>query len=180
MIFMQELDFLMDLFDRKMVEILRLFLQFPEKKFYLKEVSDSSDVSMASSHRILTKLVKLSVLDEIKISKFKVYQLLKNDRSAFLGSFIKQSVKVLEMFVDSIKNFPGVEMVILHGKEADNKANILIIGENVSKSDVKHVSADLREKYNYTISYLTLTHEQYGQMSEMGLYSGTKKTLYRG
>ncbi|MFP4111443.1 MAG: hypothetical protein ACLFPQ_00075 [Candidatus Woesearchaeota archaeon] len=176
---MQELEFLTHLFDKKLIDILRLFFQFPEKKFYLKEISDSSKVSMATTHRTLTKLVKLEVLDEIKISKFKVYQLARNEKTNFLGSFIKQSVKVAELFVEKAKDIEGVEMIILHGKETDTKANLLIIGQEVPKEEIKSVAAELKEKYNFTISYLTLTQEQYEQMSAMGLYSGSKKILHQ-
>lgn len=176
---MQELDFLTQLFDHKLIDILRMFLQLPEKKFYLKEVSDSANVSIASTHRILSKLSKLEVLDEIKISKFKAYQLAKNEKAEFLATFIKQSVKVLEIFVGMIKEIKGVEMVILHGKETETKANVLVIGQDVPLAEIKAAVAELREKYNFTISYLTLAHDQYEQMSAMGLYSGSKKTLYQ-
>jgi hypothetical protein len=174
---MQELEFLTDLFDQKLISILRLFLQFPEKKFYLKEVSDNAKVSLATTHRILSRLVKLEVLDEIKISKFKVYQIAQNEKTEFLGSFIKLSVNVIEIFVEMVKELEGIDLVILHGKETDKKANILLIGQTLPVVEIKAVVAELREKYSFTISYLTLTHEQYEQMSAMGLYSGSKKTL---
>ncbi|MFP4656964.1 MAG: hypothetical protein ACLFNK_05300, partial [Candidatus Woesearchaeota archaeon] len=70
---MSEKDLLESLFDDKLVRVLRVFFQFAQKKFYLKEVSEYSKVSMATAHRILTRLVKLNIITEIKISKFKVY-----------------------------------------------------------------------------------------------------------
>lgn len=177
-ILMKELDFLESLFDKKLVSILRIFFQFGTKKFYLKEVSDMCGVSMATTHRILTKLVRLGILEEIKISKFKVYQLAKNEKTEFLASFIKGSVKILDIFIDQIKDDSAIESIILVGKESDTKANLLIIGEGVDTEKVKQAVSDLKEQYNYKITYITMPREQYEQMSAMGLYPGTKKTLY--
>jgi hypothetical protein len=175
---MQNYDFLAHLFDSKLLGVLRLFLQFPEKKFYLKEISDSSEVSIATTHRILTRLVKLDVLSEIKISKFKVYELAKNDKVDFLSSFIDLSVDAVEIFVEKVKNLPGIEKIILHGKATKNKANLFLIGSSFPSSEIKLVVAELREKYNFTITYLTFGQEQYEQMSVMGLFPQTKKILF--
>jgi hypothetical protein len=134
---------------------------------------------MATTHRILTKLVKLGILDEIKISKFKVYQLAQNEKTEFLSSFIKESVKVLEVFIEAISSDPAIETIILVGKESDSKANVLIIGENVDAEKIKIAASDIKDQYNYKITYITMPQQQYDQMSSMGLYPGTKKTVYQ-
>ena len=176
---MADLDFLESLFDDKLVRILRVFFQFSQKKFYLKEVSDQSKVSMATTHRILTKLVRLNIISEVKISKFKVYQLAVNERTEFLSEFIKGSVKVTETFVDMIKDDPGIESVILVGKEGESKANLIIIGSSVDTERVKLATTEVKERYNYKITYINMPMEQYEQMVSMGLYPGTKKVLYQ-
>ena len=176
---MTNLDFLESLFDDKLVRVLRVFFQFAQKKFYLKEVSDQSKVSMATTHRILTRLVKLSIISEIKISKFKVYQLAANDRTDFLSEFIKGSVKVTEIFVDMIKHDEMIESIILVGKETESKANLMIIGSAVDSEKLKLATTDIKEKYNYKITYITMPMAQYEQMVSMGLYPGTKKVLYQ-
>lgn len=175
---MTDLDFLESLFDDKLVRVLRVFFQFGQKKFYLKEVSDYSNVSMATTHRILTRLVKLNIISEIKISKFKVYQLANNERTNFLSEFIKGSIKVTEIFVDMIKDDPSIESVILVGKETEAKANLIIIGSSVDNEKLKLAVSEVKEKYNYKITYITMPAEQYEQMASMGLYPGTKKTLF--
>lgn len=175
---MQQLDFLESLFDRKMVSVLRVFFRFSEKKFYLKEVADSSKVSQATTHRLLTRLVRLGILDEIKISKFKVYQMAKNEKVTFLETFMKESVKVAEVFADIAKDDSAIEEIILVGKETDTKANLIIIGEDVDAALLKHTVADIQEKYSYKITYISMAKAQYQQMSAMGLYPGAKKVLF--
>ncbi len=176
---MADLDFLESLFDDKLVRIMRVFFQKSDRKFYLKEVSDLAKVSIATTHRILTKLVRLNIISEIKISKFKVYQLSSNERTSFLSDFIKGSVKVTEIFVDMIKDDPGIESIILLGKEKESKANLIIIGKAIDGEKVKLATADVKEKYSYNITYMTMPAEQYEQMISMGLYPGTKEVLYR-
>ena len=176
---MADLDFLESLFDRKLVSILRIFFQFEEKKFYLKEVSDSSKVSIATTHRILTKLVKLDILSEIKISKFKVYHLAKNEKTDFLSSFIKSSIKVLDMFIDKIKSDSNIESIILVGRETDSKSNIIVIGNSIDSEKLKIASSEIKDQFNHKITYITMPIEQYEQMSSMGLYPGTKKPIYQ-
>lgn len=175
---MQELDFLESLFDKKLVSVMRVFFRFPEKKFYLKEVSDNSRVSQATTHRILSRIVRLGILDEIKISKFKVYQLAKNDKVGFLGTFMQETVKIAEIFVEMVKSLDGVEKIIQVGKESNNKTNMLVIGEGVDQGKLKIAAGNIKEKYGAKVTHISMAEEQYKQMSEMGLYPGVKKVLY--
>ncbi|MFW5891341.1 MAG: winged helix-turn-helix domain-containing protein [Nanoarchaeota archaeon] len=175
---MDEIALLRDLFDHKVIDILRLFLSNQSKQFYLKEISDSVKVPMATTHRILKSLVKSEIIKETNISKFKIYQLADNPKVKFLNSFIKESIKVVSIFVDKISHINGINRIILHGKEEKTRANILIIGQNIDVAKIKELVADIKEEYNYYISYMTLTEEQYDQMSNMGLYSGQKKLLF--
>lgn len=175
---MDKSELLEDLFDSKIINIIKLFLANKDKDFYLKEISDTVRVPMASTHRVLKKLVRLEIIIEKNISKFKVYCLAQNEKVIYLRSFIKESQKVIEMFISRIRIFSSIKRVILHGKENENKANILIIGKEINSQRIKEIVADIKEDNNYHISYMVLTDEQYEQMSNMGLYSGTKKLLY--
>ena len=82
------------------------------------------------------------------------------------------------MFVDRIKSLEGIEKIILHGKQTNKKANVLVLGSNVDATQIKLISSEIKEKYDFTILSLTLTNEQYEQMSAMGLYSGEKQVLF--
>ena len=96
----------------------------------------------------------------------------------FLTSFIKQTVKVIEIFVKQVKDINGINAIIQHGKENQNRANLLLIGTDIPGTKIKEIIANIKEKYNFYISYMSLTVEQYEQMSSMGLYSGSKRVLY--
>jgi len=167
------------IFDPKLVAVMRLFLHDREKEYYLREVSKLTRVSPATTLRIIRKLHKAEILQEIRIKKFKLYRLAVNENVTFLESFMKEETHILNEFVNSLKILPGVQSVILHGKDQPDRANVLIIGENVDSGQTKALCGAIREKYRFTISALTLTQDQFEQMSSMGLYSGEKKLVYR-
>ena len=121
---MDEIGFLREIFDSKIVDVLKFFFGNPTKDFYLKEISDSVSVPMATTHRILQRLHNLEVIEENNISKFKIYRLADNEKVKYLGKFIKHSVKAVEIFVQGVRKVPNVEQIILNGKELDNRATL--------------------------------------------------------
>jgi Fe2+ or Zn2+ uptake regulation protein len=167
-----------ELFDNKILQILKLFFREKEKTFYLREITKLSNVPLATTYRIVNKLVHLQLIEIISIRKFKLYRLANNQKTQFLDSFLHEGKKLIQFFIDEITKIPEIEAVILHGKETEDKANMLVIGENIDPNAVKRVCGVVREQYSFTISTLTLTKEQFAQMSSMGLYSGKKKVLY--
>jgi hypothetical protein len=81
-------------------------------------------------------------------------------------------------FVESIKAFDGIDMIILHGDEEKNKANILVIGSSFDKPSIERNVAWIADKFKFKIILLTLTPDQYNQMTSMGLYKDKKKILF--
>jgi hypothetical protein len=176
---MENLKILESLFDSKKLRILKLFLQDKEKQFYLREIAANSKVPVASAFRIIRLLVELKLVDIIKVHKFKLYRLARNENTSFLDSFLKEGKRIVQYFVDKIKKIPQLDAVVLHGKETEEKANVLLIGQGIDPYEVKKICASIKEQYNFVVSALALTQEQFAQMSTMGLYSGQKKILYR-
>ena len=175
---MENLGLLEELFDRYTIRIIQLFLSNKEETFYLREVSKQTKVPLATTSRIINKLLKLNILKLNKLNKFKVYSLNNNTYVKYLESFMKKDVQILDKFVDSINHFSGIESIILHGDEMKDRANVLLIGNNIDTNAIKEVVANIKEGSKFTVSALVLTREQYDQMSQMGLYSGKKKILF--
>lgn len=176
---MENIQMLQELFDSKILAVLKLFFRHPERKFYLLEIAKESGVASATTYRMMQKLTSLGLIRQIKVNKFKLYQLNQNDNVEFLQGFIREDIQVLKLFTNSIKDMEEIEAIILHGKETGNKANLLIIGENVDSAKISAQCAAIKEKYDFTITSLALTRDQYEQMSSMGLYSGQKKVIYK-
>lgn len=172
-------DILEQLIDPKTLKIIRVFFENDKKQFYLREISKLTEVSPASSFRILNKLVDLKIIDLIKSAKFKTYRLSDNETTRFLGQLIKKQKQVLQILVTRIKDIKELEEVILYGKEEKDKANILLIGANIPVDAAKDVCSSIKEEFNYTITPLILTREQFEQMDRMGLYPEKKRVLFR-
>ena len=144
----------------------------------LREISKKSGVPVASTFRIINRLLSMNLIRLVRINKFKLYKLANTKETDFLKNILKKDKNILGFFVDRIKDVEGISQVILHGREAKDKANILLIGENINPSLVKALTYEIKQQYNFNISSLSLTHEQYRQMLSMGLYSGEKKNLF--
>lgn len=175
---MENIELLEGLFDNKIINIISLLLQSREKQFYLREISKDSKVPIATTFRILQKLIKLKIVKTIKVSRFKLYQVEENDQVMFLASIIKAKKKALQDFVDAMKRIKDVNMVILHGEETEVKANLLIIGGDIDITKVKDIVRETKERHDFTISYMTLTPDQYNQMSSIGLLPRQKRILF--
>lgn len=73
-----------ELIDRKIKAILTVILGDKEGLFHLQKISKMSKVPIASSFRILRKLVDSNIVEVIKIDKFKVYRLANNKKTKAL------------------------------------------------------------------------------------------------
>ena len=175
---MQAVDVLTELFDKKILAILNTIINDKTGGMYLGEISKAANVPNATTYRILNKLVKVELIEEVKIKKLKLYKFKRSGKSEFLYKLFKKDVQVLKIFIEKVKNMPGLQAIVLHGEEAKDRANILLIGNNIDAGNVKEICAKIKEDHNFIISPLTLTAEQYDSMSKMGLYSGKKNILF--
>jgi len=175
---MEAVDLLTELFDKKILSVLNILVNDRSEGMYLGEIARASEVAPATTFRIVNKLVDIDLVEEQKIKKLKLYKFNRSTRSEFLFKLLKKDVQVLKIFIENIKELEGLQAVLLHGEEAKDKANILLIGHNIDTGKVKEICADIKEKYNFIISPLSLTAEQYESMSKMGLYSGKKNILF--
>lgn len=175
---MNNASLLAELFDKKVLDVITVFLKNKDKDFYLREVAKQSKVPLASTFRIVRKLQNLDFVQQIIISKFKLYRLAENEKTKGMEMLILGRKTPLDEFVENVSRFTDVKSVILHGEVTRDGANILIIGEGVDSGELKTLNTDIKEKYNFSIKYLVLTEEQFGQMDSMGLYPKRKKVIF--
>jgi Fe2+ or Zn2+ uptake regulation protein len=175
---MQPNELLPELFDKKILEIIKHLIDNPEQQFYLRELSRKTKVPVATTYRIVHKLSKLELVKEIRIKKFKLYQISQNKNVQFLASFLEEKRSAIAEFVEKASSVEGVMVIIRHGKETKDKANLLVIGRDVQQDKLQVLAGEIKDKYKFSIIYLTLTPQQYEQMSSMGLFPGKKDILY--
>ncbi|RLG23470.1 hypothetical protein DRN85_09315 [Methanosarcinales archaeon] len=176
---MADIEILKQLFDKKIIRIIHVFLQNKNKQFYLRELGRAADVSPATTYRIIGKLVKAGIVEEVKISKFKVYKIIINEKTKGLAKLLKEEVNPLEIFVEKAKKLDDVDLIILQGKKTNKSANILIIGNDDMSKKVDEICKELKQKHNFNIDFLILSDLQFRQMTKLGVYSGDKKILWK-
>ena len=179
---MENIRVLEELFDQKKVRILKFLIKEPEREYYLREISKIVKVPVASTFRIIRKLTEMNLVDIITIKRMKLYRI--NQKSAnyrFIKEMLKEEKRIVELFIESIRGVKEIKKVILYGKEGRegaNKANLLLIGDNIPADTINMSAAEINEKYNFRISTLRLTEEQYEQMLTMGLYPEEKRVIF--
>ncbi len=167
------------LFDKKRISLVKLFLDNPEREYGVREAAKAARVSLASTHRILHLLKRLAVVEERKIRQLKLYRLDQNKATRFLDELLAVKRSAIEEFVEQAKLLAGVEEIIQHGKATKEKVSLLVIGRDLDAGALSRAVGEIKERLKFTILHLSLSPEQYEQMSSMGLYAGEKQTLYR-
>lgn len=177
MILMQKIELVRGLMDNKKLAVLDVLFNAHEE-MYLGEIAKQSKVPVASVFRILKELVKFELVKVNQIKRLKLYGVDRNEKTLFWGNLLKKGVQVLDDFISIVKEIPGLQEVMLHGEEMKDRANLLLIGENLDEGVLKKAVSDIKDKYGFTITYLPLTLLQYKQMSAMGMYGEKKKVVW--
>jgi DNA-binding transcriptional ArsR family regulator len=165
------------LFDKKMIKILRLLINNPEKEFYLREISRQTKVPVATTFRIIKLLKEVELIDEKKNKYLKVYRANQKNISVF-SELLEDKSSALREFVDYVSKLSGISQLILHGEEYKDKASIFIIGTNSDHEAINVKAVEIKEKFAFNIIHTFLSQNQYEQMTSMGLFSGKKVNLF--
>lgn len=165
------------LFDKKVIKILRLFINNPDSEYYLREIARISKVSPASTYRIISSMKDLELLEERRDKHLKTY-ILNQDNAGMFIDLLGDKKSAIQEFAQFIKDVDGVRSCIMHGKEEKDKASILVVGTDIDQEVIRSQTINIKEKYDFNIIFLVLDPVQYDQMLQMGLYPGKKTVLY--
>ena len=163
------------LLDSKKVSVLKVLLNSSEE-LYLKEIAEKSNVSITSTFRLLQDFVNQDLIEKKLWKTSKIYLCKKNEKVNFLKELLFEEFDGVQTFLDSIKEISEIKKIILQGKKTRNKANLLLIGENINQTKIDEICKEIKNQ-GFELSYFPLTEQQYEQMTKMGLYSGEKKVL---
>ena len=166
------------LMDEKKQRILKFFINNPDEKFYLREVGRAAKVPPATTYRIINRLLTMDILELYKLKRTKLYVIAKNSKTEALREIFEEKKTAVQEFVEYVSKLDNVERIILHGEESKDKTSLLIVGTKVDAAAIKVKVGDIKEKYNISIIDLTLTSDQFHQMTVMGLFPGEKTILW--
>jgi len=176
---MEDIRVLEELFDNKVIRILKTLLMDSRKQYYLQELANRSSVPIATTSRILAKLEKAQAVQVDKISRFKLYRMAENQRARLLSRLFKEDRKILQIFAQEASKIKGIDMIIQHGKDtAENAVVIIIHGDYYDAGALKSLEAEIRTKYKYHILSFKHSKEHYNQAVGARMYDKTKKVLF--
>jgi hypothetical protein len=171
-------NILEEFFDKKELAILKLFLFDKTDKFYLREISKKAKIPIATTFRIVRKLKQIEIIEETQIKKTKLYSLAQNKNTKKLAELFEERKTIIDEFVTTISVLEGVAMILIHGEEEKERANLIILGTNINTKAIKDKVGELKEKHNFTIIELVLEPAQFAQMSSMNLFPNKKTILW--
>lgn len=175
---MEKVDILRELFDEKVISILRLFMSFPEKQFYLSEISEKTKVNIATAFRILNKLNMLNYIKSLEIGKTKLYQLDKSDKTRTISNMMRGERKEpLEDFIERIKLLPRIKKIFLDFK-SENRAKLLIVGEFLLRERIERICSEIKQRYNFIIEFSEVSEKQLENLSAFLINDFDKKLLW--
>jgi len=167
---------LAQLFDRKTIEVLKKLL-LKKDIFYLRDLSRETSVSLATTFRIVQKLMGLGLVAKDHQDKFTFYrlnresQIYKEIYALVLGStpdpvdLLKQQLK--EKFVGLFQAYVT--------KDKDRK--IFIVSEHVSQTDADAIAQTVHQATGTKPNYMVVTPSFFEQMQTIGLITKDKLSV---
>ncbi|MBU0907310.1 MAG: hypothetical protein KKE05_04085 [Nanoarchaeota archaeon] len=173
---MKKSDVLRELFDEKIIKIINIFLEEPEKHFSLTQTSSVAKVNVATTLRILDRLVKKEIVEITFMGKSKFYKLKQGEKTIALGRLLKKEEHITD-FIDRVKEIPKIKRIILESK-TDDGAKVILVGSPVPSDKIAIIIKEIEEKYSFKIQYIELSEDQFEGMEKMGLYNLNKKIIW--
>ena len=166
---------LAQLVDEKKSAVLKALFNSKEE-LCLNEVAAKSSVSVTSTFRILQELTNAGLVKRREWKNSKVYSPEDNEKVTFLKELFYEEFDGLGEFLNSVSGMTSIQSIVSYGPKKKDKGSVMLIGEGIDSNKVTEICQQLKEK-GFELTFLTLTKNQYDQMTRMGLYSGDKKVL---
>ena len=172
------MDVLKDLFDEKIISVISLFIENPEKKYFLSDVANSTKINITTTFRILNKLVEKSFLKPTIVGKVRLYQLEKNEKTMELMKILKSGSSPLNEFIEDISVHPRIRKIILESKDK-NSAKVLIVGDFLPQEKINKAIEKIKQKDNFKINYVEITEKQFDGLKAFQNYNLEKKIIWK-
>jgi predicted transcriptional regulator len=172
------MEVLKNLFDEKILKIITLFIENPDKKYFLTDVSKSAKVNITTTFRILNKLAEKGFLKRKVMGKIRFYQLDYNEKTKQLADLLRKSEgNSINEFVSLVSFHPRIKKIILESKE-ENSAKIILVGDFLPQEKISKAVNEIKNRHNFKISYVEISENQYLKLKEFKNYNLDKKIIW--
>ncbi len=163
-------ELLSKIFDIKTVEVIKILIT-KRGRFYLRDLSRESGVSLATTYRIVQKLKDIGVVYKDGKEKIEFYELNRNsDNFSIIQEIFMDSIKKPgEIVKEELHKIHGMEPRIYYEKANENK--IIVVS---SLTEKKELSA-LKEKIDGDLKIVLFSNSQFIELKNAGFVKS--KTL---
>ena len=164
---------LANLFDKKTIEVLKKLL-LKKDIFYLRDISRETSVSLATTFRIVQKLVSLGLVTKEQQDKFTWYKLLRDTEiyKEIYALVMGATPDPADLFKQQMKEKFAAAFQAFVTKDKERK--IIVISEMVKQPDADAVISSVAETTGTKLNCMVMTPQFYEQMQTMGLISKDK------
>lgn len=158
-------------------KLLTLFLENPDKSFFVRELTREIDERINSVRRELDNLAKFGLLTSKQVDQKRFYQV--NKKFVLYGELyelIKKSKLLIEKVVtESVQKLDGLKYLALTGCFVDDdiiQTDVLLVGK-ITDDELQKFINELENIYQKEIRYTHLTTHEFNVRKEL-----TDKFLY--
>lgn len=160
-------------FDSKTVAVVYALLG-KKGRFYLRDLSRESGVSLATAHRIIQKLVTTRMIKKDESDRIKFYEV---DRTSeafklFANMFLDKSKTPLEIIKDRIGLLHGSEPRIFVDREDQNK--IVIVSALMDRDNLYDITGFVNGELGTEINPVLFSNTQFLEMKKAGFFDSRK------
>ncbi|MGB9675381.1 MAG: winged helix-turn-helix domain-containing protein [Candidatus Nanoarchaeia archaeon] len=165
---------LANLFDKKTVDILRVLL-LKSSNFYIRDLAKETGVPLATTFRIVQKLVGLGLVQKKEFEKFVFYSV---NKEAPIYHEVHNLIfgtpsDPLELFKKTLKERYGGAYTAYQDKDK----KLFIISDILKEQDVSEIAQFVFNKTEVKPNYILVTRDFFQKMQEMGLIQKDKLQL---
>ncbi len=160
------------LFSSTRAELLGLFFNNPDDRFYLREIARHIGKDAAGIKRELDNLVKMGLLAREKRGVQKYYFANKNSPIfSEMKGLIFKTTGVQGAMKASLSRLKGVQVALIYGSYAkgaekeDSNINLMVIGQ-ANITELNDTVMGLEEKLKRDIDYLVFDEQEYRKRKE--------------
>ena len=153
------------------VKLLHLFLNNPEKSFYVREITRLIDEQINSVRRELANMVSVGIVQQDAIdnklyySVNETYLYIKPLTAIFSDKSAEGCADVGDIsWEDSLKRVKGLKLAIISGKlvvGANSSIDLLLVGDDISTLAIKNLTKKIEKDKKTEINYTVMSYDDF-------------------
>lgn len=164
------LDLMSKIFDIKTVKVIEVLLT-KRGRFYLRDLSRESGVSLATTYRIVQKLKNVDIVYKDGKEKIEFYELDRNTKNFVVlkDIFMESEQKPGEIIKKELHKIHGLEPRIYYERSNENK--IIVVSSLTEKKELEKI----KDKFGEELKIVLFSNSQFIEMKNAGFVKS--KTL---